>query len=439
MKKVICALLALVLALNISITTYAGGAEEILPEVDVEASADILTNADLNYWLENEETDGNVYELEEPLAAAAIVNADSFVESIATQENFDVPARAALLMDESTGQILYAKNADERMPIASITKVMTLLLIFDALDLGQIKYSDTVPISPHAFSMGGSQIWLEPGEIFTVDELLKAIAVSSANDAAVAMAEFVGGSEGVFCDMMNRKAKELGMENTNFVNACGLDEPEHYSTAKDVGIMSRALIQHTKVFDYTTIWMEYLRNGQTQLVNTNKLLRSYTGTTGLKTGTTNGAGVCITATVKRQNMSLIAVVLGSPSSEERFGAAKKILDFGFSNFESKPFPKEQAYPENIKVRYGVEKTASLEYTLPEHLLFLKGSFTELQSKITMPSNIMAPMSRGTAIGSVGLYSSGTKIKEYKIILAQDIEKITVKKALAILTNVAAIM
>ncbi|MBQ7817035.1 MAG: D-alanyl-D-alanine carboxypeptidase, partial [Oscillospiraceae bacterium] len=249
-----------------------------------------------------------VYTQTEPASAAAIVNSDSFVDKTADETNFDVPAKAALLMDESTGQILYAKNADRQLPIASITKVMTMLLVFEALDSGKITLQDTVPISAHAFSMGGSQIWLEPGEIFNVDQLLKAVAVSSANDAAVALAEYVGGSESVFCDMMNTRAKELGMENTHFVNACGLDAEGHLSTARDVAVMSRELMKHKKVFEYTTIWMDYLRDGATQLVNTNKMLHSYTGTTGLKTGTTSKAGVCITATATRQNMSLIAVV-----------------------------------------------------------------------------------------------------------------------------------
>jgi len=373
----------------------------------------------------------------EPASAAAIVNSDSFVDKTADQTNFDVPCKAALLMEESTGQILYAKNADQQLPIASITKVMTMLLVMEAIDSGKIKLQDTVPITAHAYSMGGSQIWLEPGEIFTVHELLKAVAVSSANDAAVALAEFVGGSESVFCDMMNSRARELGMANTNFVNACGLDAQGHLSTANDVAIMSCELMKHREIFEYTTIWMDYLRNGQTQLVNTNKMLHSYTGTTGLKTGTTSGAGVCITATATRGELSLVAVVLGASSSEERFAAAKKLLDFGFSNFESKAFPSIENYPQEIKVRYGVEKAVGLEYNLPKKLLFLKGASSNLESRITLPENIDAPMDKGTIIGSVDLYSQGQKIKEYSITLADDAEKITFKKAFGILLRAAA--
>ncbi|MBQ5324648.1 MAG: D-alanyl-D-alanine carboxypeptidase, partial [Oscillospiraceae bacterium] len=283
------------------------------------------------------------------------------------------------------------------------------------------------------------QIWLEPGEIFTVHELLKAVAVSSANDAAVALAEFVGGSESVFCDMMNTRAQELGMENTHFVNACGLDAEGHLSTAYDVAVMSRELMKHEDVFGYTTIWMDYLRDGETQLVNTNKLLHSYTGTTGLKTGTTSKAGVCISATAKRQNMSLIAVVLGSDSGQERFDAAKKLLDFGFSNFESKPFPQADSYPQYITVKHGVQKSAKLSYNLPQNLLFLKGSAAQLESRITLPETIEAPVSKGSQIGTVGLYSGGQKIKEYSIELAENVEKITFIKALEIVVKAAGYM
>ncbi|MBE6887090.1 MAG: D-alanyl-D-alanine carboxypeptidase [Ruminococcaceae bacterium] len=426
MKKLTATAICAVLVLSFSMKVFA-------------AAEQPKAAADLPVWSEAEEIPEIFYQKTEPASAAAIVNADSFVDKIADQTNFDVPCRGALLMDETTGQVLYAKNADVQMPIASITKVMTMLLVFEAIESGKITLQDTVPITEHAFSMGGSQIWLEPGEIFTVDELLKAVAVSSANDAAVALAEFVGGSESVFCDMMNRKAQQLGMENTHFVNACGLDAEGHLSTAHDVAVMSRELMKHEAVYGYTTIWMDYLRNGATQLVNTNKMLHSYTGTTGLKTGTTSKAGVCIAATAKRQNMSLIAVVLGADSGQERFDAAKKLLDFGFSNFESRPFPQLEDCPAVIKVKYGVQKNIPLEYNLPETLLFLKGAAAQLESRITLPESIEAPMSEGSKIGSVGLYSGGQKIKEYTVELAQDAERITFAKALEILIKTAAQM
>ena len=428
MKKFLSIFMAVCIAVSASVYVCAA-----------EAGEESAEYGSLPVWSDGEEISEEFYARTEAVAAAAIVNTDSFVDKVADQTNFDVPCKAALLMDEGTGQILYAKNADEQLPIASITKVMTMLLVFEAIDAGRISFEDTVPISAHAYSMGGSQIWLEPGEIFTVHELLKAVAVSSANDAAVALAEYVGGSEGVFCDMMNKRAEQLGMENTHFVNACGLDAQGHFSTAKDVAVMSRELMKHSKVFDYTTIWMDYLRGGETQLVNTNKMLHSYSGTTGLKTGTTGKAGVCITATAKRGEMSLIAVVLGSASGTERFDAAKKLLDFGFSNFESRKFPETADLPEGIKVRYGVQKEAEITCTLPQHLLFLKGQAKELESRVTLPQHIDAPMSLGTCIGSVGLYSAGQRIKEYDIILAENVEKVDFKKALEILVRAAADM
>ena len=203
------------------------------------------------------------------------------------------PCRNAILISIDTGDILYEKEPDAEVPMASITKIMTLLLTLEAVEAGKISMTDIVPISEHAFNMGGSQIWLEPGEQFTLDELIKAICVCSANDAAVAVAEFVGGSEPVFAEMMNARAAELGMTHTRFVNACGLDAEGHYSSARDVAAMSLALLRHPKILEYSGIWMDTLRGGETQLTNTNKMLKSYAGITGLKTGTTNGAGVCI--------------------------------------------------------------------------------------------------------------------------------------------------
>ena len=251
----------------------------------------------------------------EPLAAGRFALPD-----------FDVPCRAAVLIDLSSGTVLYEKEPDTPMPIASITKVMTLLLTFEAIEAGKVSLQDTVPVSDHAYNMGGSQIWLEPGETFTLDEMVKAICVSSANDAAVAVAEFIGGSEPAFAELMNQKAAELGMTNTAFKNACGLDEAGHLSTARDVAIMSREmLLNHPRITDYTTIWMDTLRGGQTQLLNTNKLLKRYQGVTGFKTGTTSGAGVCISASASRDGLDLLAVVLGAASPPPFWTTASRIL------------------------------------------------------------------------------------------------------------------
>ena len=256
-----------------------------------------------------------------------------------TPPQLTLPCRAAILIDQTSGAVLYEMNADQTMPIASITKVMTLLLTFEAVHAGRLTMDTAVPVSEHAYHMGGSQIWLEPGEQFTLDEMLKAICVSSANDAAVAVAELVGGSEPAFVQQMNARAAELGMEHTTFCNACGLDTEGHLSTARDVAIMSRTILTTCpEVLHYTGIWTDTLRGGTTQLVNTNKLLHRYNGITGLKTGTTSGAGVCISASATRDGLNLIAVVLGAPSSADRFAAATTLLDYGFSAYRAAPLP-----------------------------------------------------------------------------------------------------
>ncbi|MBU3818971.1 MAG: D-alanyl-D-alanine carboxypeptidase, partial [Candidatus Faecalibacterium intestinavium] len=244
-------------------------------------------------------------------AAAEAAASPAAVTAAGGETALVLNCRAAVLVDQATGTVLYEMNADEQMPIASITKVMTLLLTFEGLHNGKYTLDDVVPVSEHAYQMGGSQIWLEPGEQLTLREMIKAICVSSANDAAVAVAEFVGGSEPVFVEQMNARAAALGMTGTSFKNACGLDKEGHLSTARDVAIMSREILNTCpEVLEYTGIWTDSLRDGATQLVNTNKLLRRYNGITGLKTGTTGGAGVCISASASRDGLDLVAVVLG---------------------------------------------------------------------------------------------------------------------------------
>ena len=313
----------------------------------------------------------------------------------ATNADFDVPCAAAILIDEDSGTVLYEKNADARRPIASITKVMTLLLAFEALEAGKIHLDDFVPVSEHAYHMGGSQIWLEPGEQMTLDDMLKAICISSANDAAVAVAEYVGGSETAFAEMMNVRAYELGMTNTHFVNACGLDEAGHLSTARDVALMSREmLLHHTEVRDYCSIWMDTLRGGATQLVNTNKLLKSYRGITGLKTGTTGKAGVCISASAERDGLRLIAVVLGSASGKERFQAASTLLDYGFAHYESAAAALPGDAPQTLPVEHGTAATVPLNYESPGHCLMPKGEAAPWKPSSSCPRRCLRPSRRG---------------------------------------------
>ena len=343
----------------------------------------------------------------------------------ATTADFDVPCAAAILVDEDSGTVLYEKNADARRPIASITKVMTLLLTFEALEAGKISLDDFVPVSEHAYHMGGSQIWLEPGEEMTLNDMLKAICISSANDAAVAVAEYVGGSEPAFAEMMNARAAELGMTNTHFVNACGLDEPEHLSTARDVAAMSREmLLHHTEVRDYCSIWMDTLRGGATQLVNTNKLLKSYSGITGLKTGTTGKAGVCISASAERDGLRLIAVVLGAASGKERFQAASTLLDYGFSHFESAAAELPADAPLSLPVERGTAESVALTYTAPERCLMPKGESGTLQVALDLPQKLAAPIRAGETVGTVKISNGSAELASYPVTAAQDVDALS---------------
>lgn len=343
----------------------------------------------------------------------------------ATTADFDVPCAAAILVDEDSGTVLYEKNADARRPIASITKVMTLLLTFEALEAGKISLDDFVPVSEHAYHMGGSQIWLEPGEEMTLNDMLKAICISSANDAAVAVAEYVGGSEPAFAEMMNARAAELGMTNTHFVNACGLDEPEHLSTARDVAVMSREmLLHHTEVRDYCSIWMDTLRGGATQLVNTNKLLKSYSGITGLKTGTTGKAGVCISASAERDGLRLIAVVLGAASGKERFQAASTLLDYGFSHFESAAAELPADAPLSLPVERGTAESVALTYTAPERCLMPKGESSTLQIALDLPQKLAAPIRAGETVGTVKISNGNAELASYPVTAAQDVDALS---------------
>lgn len=342
--------------------------------------------------------------------------------------SFDVPCRNAILVCADTGEVLYEKAADDAVPIASITKVMTLLLALEAVQNGSVTMQDIVPISEHAYSMGGSQIWLEPGEQFTLDELVKAICVCSANDAAVAVAEYVGGSEPAFAELMNKRAAELGMTNTHFVNACGLDTEGHVSSARDVAKMSAALLAHPIILEYSQIWTDSLRGGATQLVNTNKLLQTYPGITGLKTGTTSKAGVCITATAERDGMHLIAVVLGAASSEERFQAATELLDYGFATYEQAEFPQLAQQFETLSVEGGAQREVELSFETPPHVLVRKGEAGGLSARQQLPEKLSAPVEEGQEIGTVTLLSDGEELATYPVTAAQTVERMTFSAA-----------
>lgn len=346
----------------------------------------------------------------------------------------DIKAAGVVLMEPKTGTVLYQKNSDEILAPASITKIMSLLLVMEAIEEGKINLNTKVTASEHAASMGGSQIWLEVGETLTVDEMLRASVIASANDATVALAELVAGSEEGFVALMNNKAKELGMKNTSFVNACGLDAEGHYTTAMDVGIMASALIKHDLIKKYSTVWMDALRNGKSQLVNTNKLVRYYNGATGLKTGTTSKAGCCVAATAKRGDLELVAVVMKGENSNERFNGAKKLLDYGFANWEFTTLTGDGIELDEIKCEKGVEEKIIPQIKGEVNLLIQKGNKSKLKKQVSINENITAPIKTGEKIGSVKFTLDGKEVGQLSVTAVKDVEKIGFINSLSALIN-----
>lgn len=326
----------------------------------------------------------------------------------------EVTAPSAVLIEPETMKVLYEKNAHEQRACASVTKVMTLILVMEAIDSGKLNWDQMITTSAHAASMGGSDIWLEDGEQMSVRDMVKATVVASANDAAVALAEAVSGTEDEFVRQMNEKAKALGMENTVFKNCNGLDEEGHLTTAYDVALMSCELIKHEEIFEFTSIWMDELRDGKTQIVNTNKLLKSYNGITGLKTGTTSQAGSCISATAERDGLSLVAVVLGSETGTDRFKAAATLLDYGFANYKKSQLSLPEDAPKEIKVKNGMESSLTLKYEIPEDII-VESSKAQLEAKVELLEEVEAPVNENQQLGTVSFYSGEEKIAEFPIL------------------------
>lgn len=334
----------------------------------------------------------------------------------------EADAVSCILMDAKTGRILFEKNADEALPPASVTKVMTMLLVFEALDAGTIKLSDMVQASEHAASMGGSQIYLKVGEEMSVDDLLKSLIVASANDAAVALAEYISGSEEAFVAKMNARAAELGMKNTHFENTNGLDDTaeNHVTSARDIAIMTRELIQHEEVFNYSTIWMDTIRDGAFGLTNTNRLIRFYKGATGLKTGSTAKAKFCISATAERDGLSLIAVIMGSPTRDVRNALAASLFDFGFANYAN--YTDESEECETVRVTGGVQNTLrTVHETFSETVE--KGSESKIEEQIDLPEKLAAPIVKGEKIGTVTYLLNGEEIGTSDILADETVDKI----------------
>ncbi len=340
-----------------------------------------------------------------------------------------ITAKSAILMERSTGTVLFEHDADKQMPPASITKVMTLLLVFEAMDAGKFTMETEIVASEHACSMGGSQIWLEPGEAFTVNELLKAAAISSANDACVALGEAVSGSEETFVELMNERAAELGMKNTVFKNCTGLDAEGHLSTARDIAIMSAELLRHPEIKNYSTVWMDSLRGGKTELTNTNRLVRFYKGCTGLKTGSTDGAGCCLSASAERDGMELISVTLGSPNTDERFAAGRKLLDYGFANFALVKMTPPEEYLAPIPVAHGTAETVQPICEEPAAFLLKKGQEAMVEQSVYLPEKLEAPVKAGDVLGRVTVTLSGGEIGGYDIVAAEDVPRMGLFEAL----------
>lgn len=342
-----------------------------------------------------------------------------------------VTAPSAVLVDANSGKVLYEKNSHEARMCASITKVMTLLLVFDAIDDGRLKLDDEVLISSHAASMDGSNVFLEAGEKMSVNDLIKSVVIVSANDAAVALAECTYESEEKFVSKMNERAKILNMNDTVFKNCNGLDQEGHVSSAYDIAIMSRELMKHEQIFSYTSIWMDYLRNGKTQLVSTNKLLKTYPGITGLKTGTTDGAGCCMVATANRNKMSLISVVLGCNDSKARFSDSAIILNYGFENFFVVPLKFDKSKLTPLKIVAGMKDDLQLDTKIPQGVLLSKDSERKIKTTIEVPEMIDAPVKSGQVVGKV-VYSLGDEVlDEGEIFATEDVERMSFGKIFSI--------
>lgn len=338
--------------------------------------------------------------------------------------NLTLESESAILIEQNSGKILYEHHSHEQLRPASVTKVMSILLIMEALESNRITLSDKIPCSENAASMGGSQIWLDVREELTVDEMLKAICVASANDCTVAMAEYLAGSEEAFVEKMNARAKDLGMNDTVFKNCHGLDTDGHVTSAYDISLMSRELLKnHPTITNYTTIWMDTLRDGKSQLTNTNKLIRNYQGATGLKTGSTGLALYNLSASATRDNLSLIAVIMKAPSTKVRFEEAQKLLDYGFSNYSYIPFAKKDSTLTSLPVTKGISSSINVVFAEDSGSLLAKGMDKNIEQVVSLPEAIEAPVEAGQIIGEVKYVLDGETLGITSIIADRSVKRI----------------
>jgi len=358
---------------------------------------------------------------------AALISAKAMALEPVGEETITLSVPSAVLMEKTTGEVIYEKDAHTKRAPASVTKIMTLLLVMEEIEAGRISEDDIVSCSSHAASMGGSQIWLEEGEQMSVRDMLKAVAVVSANDCATALAEYISGSEESFVKKMNARALELGMNDTNFVDCSGLtDNPEHLTTAYDIALMSRELLKHEKIKSYTMIWMDTLRNGEAELVNTNKLIRFYKGATGLKTGFTPEAMYCLSASAEKEGTEYIAVVMHGTTSDERFESAKTLLNFAFANYALCPLRSPKPLPP-VLVSLGEADSVQPVYGGEAGLLTEKSKLGEMNYEFDLPDSLEAPIAEGEALGEMVVYSGGKEIARVPLLAGGEVKKLTVFK------------
>ena len=350
-------------------------------------------------------------------------NTSTLTNTTSVGTDLNLECGGAVLIEQNSGRVLYDHNMHQKLRPASVTKVMSLLLIMEAIDSGRLSYTDKIPCTEEAAAMGGSQIWLDVREELTVDEMLKAICVVSANDCTVAMAEYLAGSQEAFVAQMNDKAKELGMNDTTFKNCHGIDEDGHETSAYDIALMSRELLtKHPDITKYTTIWMDSLRDGKSELVNTNKLIRNYKGATGLKTGSTSIALYNLSASATRDDLSLIAVVMKAPTTKIRFAEAEKLLDYGFNNFQYSKFANANDILKTISVEKGVKDNIALTYENSAGALIKKGESKNVEQTINVPDKISAPINKGDVVGNIVYTVDGNEISRVNIIANETVEK-----------------
>lgn len=383
------------------------------------------TNSNTSSANSNSTIKGNTYKSENQETTITTNVDKSLLNSVPSSVGTDLNLECggAVLIEQNSGRVLYDHNMHQKLRPASVTKIMSILLIMEAIDSGRLSYTDKIPCTETAAAMGGSQIWLDVREELTVDEMLKAICVVSANDCTVAMAEYLAGSQEAFVEQMNAKAKKLGMNDTNFKNCHGIDEDGHETSAYDIALMSRELLtKHPDITKYTTIWMDSLRDGKSELVNTNKLIRNYKGATGLKTGSTSIALYNLSASATRDNLSLIAVIMKAPTTKIRFAEAEKLLDYGFSNFQYSKFSNENDILKSISVQKGVKDSIDIAYETSVGALVKKGESKNVEQTINIPEIISAPINKGDIIGNIVYTIDGNEVAKVNIVANESVEK-----------------